>query len=65
MNVDGRQAAALFDGARAKVIQRLHFPDTLLVELLDEGPNWHRGQIGQVATRYFIPNVGAAKQRDL
>ena len=55
VDVDGSRAAALFEGARARVLQRLYFPDAVIVELLNEGPTWHRGQVGQLAIRYFIP----------
>lgn len=55
VNVDGRRDAALFDGARAKVIQRLYFPDSVIIEILDDGATWHRGTVGEVPIRYFIP----------
>ena len=55
VNVDRRSAAAEFDGALAKVLQRMHFPDGVIVELLDDGPTWRRGQKGEIALRYFVP----------
>lgn len=48
VDVDGNRAAALFDGARARVLQRLYFPDAVVVELLDDGPGWQRGMTGQI-----------------
>jgi hypothetical protein len=59
VDVDGSRAAALFDGARARVLQRLYRPDAVIVELLNEGPVWHRGQVGQLEIRYFIPESGS------
>lgn len=56
VNVDGSRAAELFAGARAKVLQRLYRPDGVVVELLNDGPVWHRGQKGEIALRYFIPD---------
>lgn len=56
INVDGKRAAAEFDGARAKVLQRMYFPDGVIVELLDDGPTWRRGQKGEIPLRYFVPD---------
>ena len=63
MNVDDNQAAALFEGAQAQVLQRLYFPDTIIVELLNDGSTWHRGQVGQLAIRYFIPDRAPRSSR--
>ena len=59
VDVDGNKAAALYQdgGARVRVLQRLYFPDTVLVELLNDGPWGSRGATGQVALRYFLPDV--------
>jgi hypothetical protein len=56
VNVDGSRAAALFVGAQARVISRMYYPDGVIVELLDDGPVWRRGTIGEVALRYFVPD---------
>ncbi len=61
VNIDGDQRAAFFDGAHARVQQRLYRPDEVLVELLDDGPGWpggtwHRGTTGTIPLRYFIPD---------
>lgn len=63
VNVDGKRAAAEFDGARAKVLQRMHFPDGVIVEVLDDGPTWRRGQRGEIALRYFVPDTRKAAAR--
>jgi len=54
-NVDNDQRAAYFDGARVKVIQRLYFPDEVIVEILSNGPNWRKGTTGSIPLRYFVP----------
>ena len=62
VDVDGSKAAALYQdgGARVRVLQRLYFPDTVLVELLNDGPWGSRGATGQVALRYFLPDARRA-----
>jgi hypothetical protein len=61
VDVDGNKAAALYqDGnARVRVLQRLYFPDAVLVEVLNDGPWGSRGTTGQVALRYFLPDPKA------
>jgi hypothetical protein len=70
VNVDGDQRAAFFDGARARVQQRLYRPDEVLVELLDDGPGWpggtwHHGTTGTIPLRYFIPDQGKKSTKQL
>lgn len=67
VNADNNQRAAFFDGARARVQQRLYRPDSVIVELLDDGPGWpggtwHRGTIGELRLRYFIPDQGRERR---
>ena len=59
VDVDGNKAAAIYQdgGARVRVLQRLYFPDAVLVELLNDGPWGSRGATGQVALRYFLPDA--------
>jgi hypothetical protein len=59
VDVDGNKAAAIYQdgGARVRVLQRLYFPDAVLVELLNDGPWGARGATGQVALRYFLPDT--------
>ena len=59
VDVDGNKAAAFYQdgGARARVLQRLYFPDAVLVELLNDGPWGSRGTTGQIALRYFLPDT--------
>lgn len=52
VNVDGRAAAQLFEGARVRVVKR-HYPDAVVVEFLDSGAGWSRGQRGEIPLRYF------------
>lgn len=56
VNVDGNRAAALFAGAQARVVSRMYYPDGVIVELLDDGPDWRRGTVGEIALRYFVPD---------
>ena len=58
IDVDGNRSAAFYEdgGARARVIQRLYFPDAVIVELLNDGPWGKRGLTGQVELRYFVPD---------
>lgn len=70
IDVDGNQQAAFFDGARARVQQRLYRPDEVLVELLDDGPGWpgwtwHHGTTGAIPLRYFIPDKGKKSTKPL
>lgn len=67
VDVDGNAGAAFFDGARAKVLERLYHPDAVVVELLDDGPgwpggSWQRGTRGHVYLRYFVPDPKPAKR---
>lgn len=63
VNVDGRAAAAFYEGARARVRQRVYRPDGVVVELLDEGPGWKRGTVGEVPLRYFAPGCTKPRKR--
>lgn len=56
VNVDGDRRAEFYDGARAKVLQRVYHPDGVVVELLDDGPLWKSGYKGEIALRYFVPD---------
>ena len=58
VDLDGNKAAAIYqDGnARARVLQRMYFPDAVLVELLNDGPWGSRGMTGELALRYFLPD---------
>jgi hypothetical protein len=63
VNPDNRAAAALFDGARVRVLARKFFPDAVEVEFLDSGPNWTQGQTGEILLRYFSPDSKDASMR--
>jgi hypothetical protein len=63
VDVDGSAVAGLFNGARARVTARRFHPDGVIVELLDDGPNWRRGMTGEIPLRYFIPNKGRSAVR--
>ena len=62
VDIDGHRAAALFDGARARVLQRLYHPEGVVIELLDDSPAedarryWRRGMTGEIPLRYFVPD---------
>jgi hypothetical protein len=58
VDVDGNRAAAFYEegGARARVVQRVYFPDAVIVELLNDGPWGSRGLRGHIELRYFVPN---------
>ena len=55
INPDNRAAAELLKGAKVRVRKVLHFPDGVEVEFLDSGPNWRRGESGELPVRYFSP----------
>ena len=63
VNVDGSRAAALFAGAQARVVSRTYYPDGVIVELLNDGPVWRRGTVGEVALRYFVPEPSQSRRR--
>lgn len=56
INPDNSPRANLLLGAPVVVKQRLYFPDAVVVEVLDDGPYWKRGQSGELALRYFDPD---------
>lgn len=56
INPDNSPRANLLLGAPVVVKQRLYFPDAVVVEVLDDGPYWKRGQSGELALRYFEPD---------
>jgi len=63
VNVDGRAAAEYYNGARARVTARRFFPDGVIVEILEDGPNWRRGMSGEIPLRYFIPDKSKSAAR--
>lgn len=63
VNVDASPRAAFYHGASARVRKRLHHPDEVVVELLDDGPGhpggtWQHGAFGVIPLRYFVPRAG-------
>lgn len=62
-NPDNRVRAALFVGAEAMVLKRLHFPDAVEIEFLNDGPYWSRGQRGEIPLRYFAKLASSLVRR--